>query len=365
MVVLRNKKTTMHIQMRNNAIDCFRALSIILVTFFHLGATFGGPGMDKGGFGLGNIFGNGWVGVGMFFVISGFCMGASTERKFADGFSGRVYARYVMNRFLRIAPSYYVSIAFWYFVITQYDVVVKPVAPFDILTHLLFIHNFFQQTMYSISGVYWTLAAEMQFYILLPFIFALLSSIPGKALTLLLSLVMAVAVSVSSDNTILTFGLPAYLCLFVAGVLSYMHRDLIYSMLSRYGIVWLIAIAMVIMLSSKFGVYDNKARLYEIIFSCLFSLVLAYFSVKESRAAYDNIVIRFFSFIGRCSFSIYLYNYIMRALPIENSGFINFVVLILSAFIVGIIAHIIIEKPSEKARKHFMRSKGLPVTNQI
>lgn len=351
--------------MRNNAIDCFRALSIILVTLFHLGATFGGPGMDKGGFGLGNIFGNGWVGVGMFFVISGFCMGASTERKFADGFSGRVYARYVMNRFLRIAPSYYVSIAFWYFIITQYDVVVKPVAPFDILTHLLFIHNFFQQTMYSISGVYWTLAAEMQFYILLPFIFALLSSIPGKALTLLLSLVMAVAVSVSSDNTILTFGLPAYLCLFVAGVLSYMHRGAIYSMLSSYGMVWLIAIGMVIMLFSKFGVYDNKARLYEIIFSCLFSLVLAYFSVKESKGADDNHVIRFFAFIGRCSFSIYLYNYIMRALPIENSGFINFVVLILSAFIVGIIAHIIIEKPSEKARKYFMRSKGLPVTNQI
>lgn len=355
----------MHIQMRNNAIDCFRALSIILVTLFHLGATFGGPGMDKDGFSLGNIFGNGWVGVGMFFVISGFCMGASTERKFSDGFSGRVYARYVINRFLRIAPSYYASIAFWYFIITQYDVVVKPVAPFDILTHLLFIHNFFQQTMYSISGVYWTLAAEMQFYILLPFIFALLSSMTGKALTLLLSLVMAITISVSSDNTILTFGLPAYLCLFVAGVLSYMHRDLIYSMLSRFGIVWVISISMFIMLSSKFGVYDNKARIYEIIFSCLFSLVLAYFSVMGVRAKVDNVVIRFLAFIGRCSFSIYLYNYIMRAIPMENSGFVNFFVLILSAFIVGIIAHIVIERPSEKARKYFMRSKGLSVTNQI
>ncbi|MEN4702888.1 acyltransferase [Pantoea agglomerans] len=355
----------MHIQMRNNAIDCFRAISIILVTLFHLGATFGGPGMDKDGFSLGNIFGNGWVGVGMFFVISGFCMGASTERKFSGGFSGRVYARYVINRFLRIAPSYYASIAFWYFVITQYEVVVKPVDPFDILTHLLYIHNFFQETMHSISGVYWTLAAEMQFYILLPFIFALLSSILGKALIFLLSLAMAVAVSVSSDNIILTFGLPAYLCLFVAGVLSYMHRVLIHSILSLYGIVWLIAIAMFIILCSEFGVYDNKARIYEIIFSCLFSLVLAYFSVKESRATGDNLFIGFLAFIGRCSFSIYLYNYIMRALPVENSGFINFIFLILSAFIVGIIAHIVIERPSEKARKHFMRSKGLPVTNQI
>lgn len=351
--------------MRNNTIDCFRAISIILVTFFHLGATFGGPGMDRDGFSLGNIFGNGWVGVGMFFVISGFCMGASTEKKFADGFIGKIYARYVLNRFLRIAPSYYVSIAFWYFVITKYGVVVKSVTPFDILTHVLFIHNFFQHTMYSISGVYWTLAAEMQFYILLPFILALMSSIPGKALALLLSLVMAVSVSLSSENTIVTFGLPAYLCLFVAGVLSYLHRDLVHSMLSRYGMVWIVAIAMFIMIASKFGVYDNKARLYEIVFSCLFSPVLAYFYVKESRAGYDSVAIRFLAFIGRCSFSIYLYNYIMRALPIENSGFANFVFLILSALIVGIVAHFIIEKPSEQARKYFMRNKGLSTTNQI
>lgn len=351
--------------MRNNAIDCFRALSIILVTFFHIGATFGGPGMDKGGFALGNIFGNGWVGVGMFFVISGFCMGASTERKFADGFSGRVYFRYVVNRFLRIAPSYYVSVAFWCFLITKYNVVVKPVAPFDILTHLLFIHNFFQQTMYSISGVYWTLAAEMQFYILLPFIFALLSSMTGKALIFMLSLVLAVIVSITTDNKILTFGLPAYLCLFVTGVLSYMHREAIYTMLSRYGLVWVITIAMFIMLLSEYGVYDNNARLYEIILSCMLSLVMAYASVKENNTTGNSIFIKAFAFIGRCSFSIYLYNYIMRAIPIENSGLINFIILISSPFIVGVITHIFIEKPSEKVRKHFMRSKGLPITNKI
>lgn len=351
--------------MRNNAIDCFRAISIILVTFFHLGATFGGPGMDRDGFALGNIFGNGWVGVGMFFVISGFCMGASTESKFAEGFNLKVYFRYAMNRFLRIAPSYYVSIAFWYYVITNYGVVVKPVASFDIITHLLFIHNFFQQTIYSISGVYWTLAAEMQFYIILPFLLALLTTIPGKAMTLLLSMSLAAYVSLTSDNAVLTFGLPAYLCLFVSGVLSYMHRELIYRVLSKAGIVWIISAVMLIMLISKFGVYDNKARIYEVIFSCLFALVLSYSSVKENVSHGDSLTIRSLAFIGRCSFSIYLYNYIMRALPLEKSGLLNFIALIISAFIVGIISHIIVERPCELARKKIMRRKGVPITTHI
>ncbi|WNK73187.1 acyltransferase [Pantoea agglomerans] len=351
--------------MRNKAIDSFRAISIILVTLFHLGRAFGAPGSNNDEFALGNSFGNGWVGVGMFFVISGFCMGASVQGKFSHGFQKRTYLRYVLNRFLRIAPAYYLSMIFWYFIITKYNVVVKPVAGFDLLTHIFFVHNFFNGTMYSVSGVYWTLAAEMQFYLLLPVLISLLSSLPGQAMALGATFVLALSIAALSNDVVLIFGLPAYLCLFISGVLSYFHRDNIYNALSRYGLIWIIVAFMVILIFSPYGVYQNRARLFEIIISCLFVIALAYASVRERYSNRKNIVYVVMAFIGRCSFSIYLYNYVMLALPVEYSGVVNFLILFTVTLAIGIFAHFIIEKPFEKLRKALMRTRTVAASGSI
>lgn len=351
--------------MRNKSIDIFRAISIILVTFFHLGSAFGGPGMDKSGFALGNILGNGWIGVGMFFVISGFCMGASTQGKFSGGFEKKTYLRYVLNRFLRIAPAYYVSMIFWYFIITEYDVVVKPVAAFDMLTHVFFVHNFFKETMFSVSGVYWTLAAEMQFYLLLPVLLSVLTTLPKQVITLGVTLILGLAIAALSNNVVCIFGLPVYLCLFIAGVLSYLHRERIFNALSKYGLIWVVIALMVIMIFSQYGVYQNRVRVFEIIISCLFALALAYASVNERYSVRRNILSDTMAFIGRCSFSIYLYNYVMHALPIEHSGMYNFIIIFIVTFSAGVIAHFVIEKPFEKLRKGVMRARTSVVSGNI
>lgn len=349
--------------MRNKAIDSFRAISIILVTLFHLGRAFGAPGADNAGFAFGNALGNGWVGVGMFFVISGFCMGASTQGKFSGGFELRTYLRYVLNRFLRIAPAYYVSIIFWYFIITKYNLVVKPVAGFDLVTHIFFVHNLFKETMYSVSGVYWTLAAEMQFYLLLPLLFSLLSSLTKQIVTLISTLAIALIVSALSDNIIWIFGLPSYLCLFVAGVLSYFHRERVFCTLSKYGLIWVVISLIGIMIFSQYGVYQNRARVFEIIISCLFVLVLAYAYVKEHNSDRESIISDILAFIGRCSFSIYLYNYVMSLFPIENSGAFNFISIFAITFLVGILGHYIIEKPFEMLRKGIMGVRKISLSS--
>lgn len=350
--------------MRNKAIDSFRAISIILVTLFHLGRAFGSPGVDNAGFALGNALGNGWVGVGIFFVISGFCMGASTQSKFSSGFKLQIYSTYILNRFLRIAPAYYVSMLFWYFVITKYNLVVKPVAEFDLLTHVFFVHNFFKETMYSVSGVYWTLAAEMQFYLLLPVLFLLLSSLPKQIITLSAAIALAFSISVISDNIVWIFGLPSYLCLFIAGLLSYFHRERIFYALSRYGLIWIFIMLIFIMIFSHYGVYQNRARVFEIVISCLFVLVLTYAYVKECNSDRESIISDVMAFIGRCSFSIYLYNYVMSVLPIENAEVSNFISIFAITFFIGILAHYIVEKPFEMLRKAIMHSRGIPLSDR-
>lgn len=301
----------------------------------------------------------------MFFVISGFCMGASAHGKFSSEFKIRIYLIYALNRFLRIAPAYYVSMLFWYFVITRFNLVVKPVAKFDLLTHIFFVHNFFKETMYSVSGVYWTIAAEMQFYLLLPILISLLSSLPKQIITLCATLGLALSVSTLTNNIVWIFGLPSYFCLFVAGVLSYIHSEKIFKVLSRYGIIWFIISLMCIMIFSNYGVYQNRSRVFEIIISCLFVMTLAYAYVKERHSDRETRISVYMAFIGRSSFSIYLYNYIMSVLPIEKAGGTNFIIIFSITFFIGMSAHYIIERPFEKLRKAIMGTRKTPLSGNL
>jgi len=107
----------------------------------------------------------GWIGVDLFFVISGFVITRSAlalYRQDPAEFARRYWAR----RLSRIVPLYVLTAALWIGLF-------KP-AFFDppawhwlwqVTTHLTFTHSFWPWTYSSIDGVNWTLAIEMQFYL--------------------------------------------------------------------------------------------------------------------------------------------------------------------------------------------------------
>jgi peptidoglycan/LPS O-acetylase OafA/YrhL len=162
-------------KIRNNhfeLIDLLRAFAALSVVVYHVIEHTGWQAFPYNG--VLSVFRVGWIGVDLFFVISGFVIGLSAynavERNGAWNFQSAFFKR----RLLRIVPLYY-------FTLLVCIVFLQPNALFgnfwpDLLTHILFIHNFFLPFHGSINGSAWSLGTEMQFYILMLLIAPLLVS---------------------------------------------------------------------------------------------------------------------------------------------------------------------------------------------
>jgi peptidoglycan/LPS O-acetylase OafA/YrhL len=116
-----------------------------------------------------SIFGVGWIGVDLFFAISGYVITASAIRQ-KDRRDYRTY--FWRARLARILPLYYVTTAV--FLLAVSSTALDKDAPFQILSHLFLAHNFFQNAAFNINGVTWSLSVELQFYVLAFFIVPLI-----------------------------------------------------------------------------------------------------------------------------------------------------------------------------------------------
>ncbi|MFV8800902.1 acyltransferase family protein [Yersinia enterocolitica] len=338
---------------RNNVIDCFRALAVIMVSFYHVYRHIN-PELYFFGVNLYNPLLNGWMGVGIFFVVSGYCMGMATKKISKTIFSFRDYWDYFKKRLFRISGPYYVSIAFWFVMINVFAIAVKPTETYDVLMHLFYTHNLDRDTMYSVSGVYWSLAVEMQFYVLLPlliFIFPRSSSKFG--LFLVLCGISTIIHFKYNETVIVSWSILAYLPVFVFGWLLYINqRKLsiylgnIYSCL----IFFIISFALV-MIDSKL-ILGNI--LYESISSLIFGLLMISIITSPFCGVFNaSKTLGFISYIGRASFSIYLYNYIYLVFGFPNQETHGYL-LVIAMVIFGIAMYNSIEKPYEYVRKNIL-----------
>ncbi|WP_447873680.1 acyltransferase family protein [Serratia fonticola] len=340
---------------RNDVIDFFRGMAVMLVTAFHLFLWSGSSGRPLPyGFDALGIFGNGWIGVGMFFIISGYCMAKSSGKAFSSGFSARKYGIYFLKRYLRIAIPFYTSIAFWFILIRGFGVAVKPTGFFDILTHMLFIHNFSEETFFSISGVYWSLAVEMQFYLLLPIVVVLFTTLASRISLLIAVFLISLFVNTYSNNQLLTWGIPSYLSLFVMGWVCSLYQREIGGFIKRANVQWLLVATFSVLLFYKGDGFNNRVKLYEILISSIFALLM----VSLVSFFYDRRtpkVVHWIAFIGKCSFSIYLYNYIFWVFDRADLTPIKLAFVFIFVIGFGVVMYITFESHSEKLRKGVIR----------
>ena len=115
--------------------------------------------------------------VGVFIVLSGFCLMLpvvrSADKRLRDGFSG-----YLKRRMRRILPAYYgvltITIACIAFVLLQEPILsgeeaeVLNLSPGTILSHLLMVHNLRESWAQALDPPMWTVALECQIYLLFP-----------------------------------------------------------------------------------------------------------------------------------------------------------------------------------------------------
>jgi peptidoglycan/LPS O-acetylase OafA/YrhL len=146
-------------------IEVLRGVAALSVCIFHL-YTVGGwrppPPLSLVGI-------SGWMGVDLFFVISGYVIGGSVARHafvVRDGILARnpEYAReYWRSRVARIVPLYALTCVIF---LVLRPAVLAHGALWQIATHATFLHNLFPSTITSVNGVTWSLAVEAQLYLL-------------------------------------------------------------------------------------------------------------------------------------------------------------------------------------------------------
>lgn len=181
----------MHARRYIAGLDGLRALAALAVFGVHFQQITGVTG-QVGPFEVQTLLLNGNTGVCLFFVLSGFLLslpfwfgrrpdggeagvGGLAAGSAAGAIGGEKrrpwLVMFAVKRVGRIMPAYYLCLtALVVFAAVRGDAHSLD----DIAMHYAFVHNFTDDTLYSISDPFWTLAVQAQFYVLFPILLLLL-----------------------------------------------------------------------------------------------------------------------------------------------------------------------------------------------
>ena len=162
-------------------IDGLRAMGMLMVYFFHIWEFGGSPAWKVSVLGWhANLIGflrNFGTGVDLFMVISGFCL-FWPLCKSAEALETWDCGKYFRHRVRRIVPPYYAAIGYAVLVpvvlVAIYRCLKIPAnwqpvpSAWQFFTHFLFIHALFPSTWNGITGAFWSLSLEAQFYLIFP-----------------------------------------------------------------------------------------------------------------------------------------------------------------------------------------------------
>jgi peptidoglycan/LPS O-acetylase OafA/YrhL len=159
------------IEGRLQSIDALRGIAALGVVLYHavLQTTNAVPNnLFRGPVKLLQFFSSfGYIGVFLFFVISGFCIHLQWAKLRAAGQPQSIqFGSFWRRRIRRLYPPYLIAFAvFMVMAALTTGLNVTHFFVYDVVMHLLMLHNLDPNTCYSINGVFWTLAIEEQLYL--------------------------------------------------------------------------------------------------------------------------------------------------------------------------------------------------------
>lgn len=195
-------------------IDGLRFIAAIFVVFFHytyysLDKEVVLHFYDNGMSFITNMSKYGFIGVELFFMISGFVILYSAK--------GKTWQKFARSRFLRIYPMLWLAASITFICLVFLGATNKEPSFLQYLTNLTLMHRFiFNQP--HLDGVYWTLTVELRFYLIIGVLIAfnLLTERNIKLLMFLWAVTGLIYLSLGKNGNFITSG-----TYFAAGVSFY------------------------------------------------------------------------------------------------------------------------------------------------
>ena len=200
--------------MRVIELDLFRFIAAFGVVLYHYVAWFSSD-YPQGSIVIDNVaeltqFG--FLGVPLFFMISGFVILASAMH--------RTNTEFVASRIARLYPVYWLCVSITGLFILMGADIDKPLELKTYLINLTMLHSFIG--VGSLDGVYWTLAKEIQFYFCI-FLLMFFRVLKRVKIWLILWLLLTLSFMLFQQPFFMGwFITPEYSAFFIAGVCFYM-----------------------------------------------------------------------------------------------------------------------------------------------
>lgn len=316
-----------------NIIDSLRSFAAISVCLFHFICTTTGLEYPAA---MSAVFAYGQNGVLVFFVISGFIIPWSMYYK---NYRLGSMLKFMAKRLIRLEPPYLASILLILtiaFIKSRFPIgteAAEAITPTRIALHFGYLINFFPEYKW-LNNVYWTLAIEFQYYLLMSFLYLLFvhKNLWLRVLAYALCFGMAWFVP---DRSLSHF--PAYAPLFLFGISVFQYKTNIAGLL-ECGIVLVACF-----------VYNYAAMSPA---TACFGLVTALVTLLFSEAK-----IPVLDGLGKMSYSIYLIHPVIGAAVINvlsryvhTTGTKLLILLagLIVTFVCSYIMYLLIEKPSKK-----------------
>lgn len=350
--------------MKFKSLDFLRGVAILLVVFRHLKLD---PILQT----------IGWIGVDLFFVLSGFLVSNLLFKEYNTTSSIKPI-RFLIRRGLKIYPLFYLMIFILFLILIKSKPELYMVYKARLLNELFFIQNYrYSETL---TGHTWSLAVEEHFYfslVLLFFIFSKFKILNNRLLFNSLTIIVIIscllmrikAVSSVSELDMGIFMTPTHLrfdSLWI-GVFIAFHYN--YSLDTFKNIfrnnIWLCFILFPIVLSYYYSLDNYFLATYglTIIYFCfgitLCSLIFSKNSEKVLVNIFGNRIVNILAKVGTYSYAIYLFHklvtwYLNRTYADVFYNSLKGRILTFIAFLIimftGIVATEFIEKPILKWR---------------
>lgn len=311
--------------MRIANIDILRGIAALSVTLFHLT---GSSNLSESIRETGKY---GYLGVEVFFVISGYILPYSMKK---TNYYPKYFSKIFFKRIARIYPPYLVIILITLGLMYITGIPFPSVS--SMLTHLGYLNGVLG--LKWISPIFWTLALEFQFYIVIGLLYRVF--IERSILLSLLTITVILLASFILPDSLL----PHYFGFFSLGILLFRFQIGKVSVL----LFWLTNLILVLFIYHKNGFYESIISFLTVIF------ILYFPDIK------DSIIKKSLLWFGMISYSLYLIHWeigrtaiaVTRHIPlISDIEIIRLMIGIGASILFAWLFYYLIEFPSIKLSK--------------